>query len=286
MDMIGWQRHRAHREQVMADTGQWVGLADENGVPICDLPPLLEMMAPQVRGEPGELELVTAVRSTRGLLHTAVDELVAEGLGVQDGEGRLVPLTDPTRFVVVERPGDRRAFRVTHVVAEGGWQAPATLMVHGISLLDMLNDHPAWSYPISITGTWHRVNQDYAVNFERERDLQDVQMAASTDGFVISGPADVAIHQLITESLAASYRAVGVADHPIRVAALQPATGSPQILLRPTDDPLWETVAATALAAGVTVGATMWWPGDLDPGLDPAPTEPTVVVTVTGLEES
>lgn len=284
MDMTWWHRHRAHRAQVMADAGQWVGLADENGVPICDLPPLLEMSAPQVRGEPGELELFTAVRSPLGLMHTAVDELVAEGLGVQDGEGRLEPVNTATRFVAVERPGDRRLFRVTHVVVEGGWQSPSTMVVHGIALLDMLNDHPAWSYPVSITGTWHRMDQDYATNFEQERDLQDLQMAASTDGFVISGPADVAIHQLISESVAASYRAVGVADHPIRVAPLSPSPSSPQVLLRPTDDPLWETVAATALAAGVTVTATMWWPGDPDPGLSPALAAPTVVVTVTGLE--
>lgn len=281
-----WDRHRAHRAQVMADTGQWAGLADENGVPICDLPPLLEMDAPQVRGEPGELEVAMAVRPPLGQVHTVVDELVAEGLGQQDGEGRLVPLTDPTRFVVVERPGDRRAYRVTHVEVEGGWQSPATMLTHGVSVLDMLNDHPAWSYPISITGTWHRVNQDYAVNFERERDLQDVSMAASTDGFVISGPADEAIHRLISESLAASYRAVGVTDHPIRVVPLQPAAGSPQVLIRPTDDPLWETVSATALAAGVTVTADLWWPGDTNPGLDPAPVAPTIIITVSGLEAS
>ncbi|WP_258863537.1 hypothetical protein [Corynebacterium ulcerans] len=36
-------KSQKHRDQVIADQGQWLGLLDENGIPMMDLPPVMEM---------------------------------------------------------------------------------------------------------------------------------------------------------------------------------------------------------------------------------------------------
>ena len=36
--MIDWAAHRKHREQIIADAGQWIGLLDADGNPLMDLP--------------------------------------------------------------------------------------------------------------------------------------------------------------------------------------------------------------------------------------------------------
>ena len=53
-----------------------------------------------------------------------------------------------------------------------------------------------------------------------------------------------------------------VDDPPIVVAPGGSGLGSPEILIRATDDKLLDTVAPVAAAAGVRISAVMWLPGD------------------------
>ena len=133
--MIDWTAHRKHREQIIADTGQWVGLLDADGNPLMDLPPVVSMVAPEARNDPGSLELTVLCRSRRGIIHPVVTELVAEQLGVLSPEGRLVPVADRTRFVAIERAGvPRRVYWVTHTVARGDADALPPSQLHGVGL--------------------------------------------------------------------------------------------------------------------------------------------------------
>ena len=50
--MIDWTAHRKHREQIIADTGQWIGLLDADGSPLMDLPPVVSMVAPEANSFP------------------------------------------------------------------------------------------------------------------------------------------------------------------------------------------------------------------------------------------
>ena len=290
--MIDWTTHRKHREQIIADTGQWVGLLDADGNPLMDLPPVVSMVAPEARNDPGSLELTVLCRSTRGIIHPVVTELVAEQLGVLSPEGKLVPVADRTRYVAIEREGvPRRVFWATHTVARGDAEAPATLTIHGVGLTKLLSRFPAMSAPTTWRSLFKRFERDWVgpentkVVFSRPRDLAGMKMVTVADGATLDGPAEATIRRLIAESLDAAFRVAGITkDLPIQVATTPTGRPSPRILLRPTDGPLLEEIAQPAAAAGVIITARMWWPGDPQAtGLTLA--LPTVVVTVEQSKE-
>lgn len=290
--MIDWTTHRKHREQIIADTGQWVGLLDADGNPLMDLPPVVSMVAPEARNDPGSLELTVLCRSTRGIIHPVVTELVAEQLGVLSPEGKLVPVADRTRFVAIERERvPRRVFWATHTVARGDAEAPATLTIHGVGLTKLLSRFPAMSAPTTWRSLFKRFERDWVgpentkVVFSRPRDLAGMKMVTVADGATLDGPAEATIRRLIAESLDAAFRVAGITkDLPIQVATTPTGRPSPRILLRPTDGPLLEEIAQPAAAAGVIITARMWWPGDPQAtGLTLA--LPTVVVTVEQSKE-
>lgn len=290
--MIDWTAHRKHREQAIADTGQWVGLLDADGNPLMDLPPVVSMVAPEARNDPGSLELTVLCRSSRGIIHPVVTELIAKQLGMLSPEGKLVPVADRTRFVAIERAGvPRRVYWVTHTVARGDADAPATLTIHGVGLTKLLSRFPAISAPTTWQQSFKRFERDWVgpentkVTFSRPRELAGMKMVTVADGATLDGPAEVTIRRLVAESLAAAFRVAGITkDLPIQVATTPTGRPSPRILLRPTDGPLLEEIAQPAAAAGVIITAQMWWPGD-PPIVGLTLALPTVVVMVEQAKE-
>lgn len=291
--MIDWTAHRKHREQAIADTGQWVGLLDADGSPLMDLPPVVSMVAPETRNDPGSLELTVLCRSSRGIIHPAVTELIAKQLGVLSPEGKLVPVADRTRFVAIERAGvPRRVYWVTHTVARGDADAPATLTIHGVGLTKLLSRFPAISAPTTWQQSFKRFERDWVgpentkATFSQPRELAGMKLVTVADGATLDGPAETTIRQLVTESLAAAFRVAGITkDLPIQVATTPTGRPSPRILLRPTDGPLLEEIAQPAAAAGVIITTQMWWPGD-PPVTGLALSLPTVVVAVEQAKEA
>lgn len=267
-----------------------MGLADEHGVPLMDFPPLLSLDAPATRNAPVSLKATAVVKSPAGDIHPVVDELFAEGfssVGV-DREGRLKVVTDATRFVYVQRE-ELRAFRVSHCVLSGGFDAPEQIEVHGADMLSELNRHVAWSSPARQLGQFTTFQRDWAgpenvgVTFVKPRDLQDIKLVVVADGVTLSGPAESTLRRLIRVSLETGWFRTGlqsvVDDPPIVVAPTGTVLPSPEILVRPMDEKLFDTVAPVAAAAGVRVSASMWLPGDAPvPGLDLG--SPKIVVRV------
>lgn len=284
---LDWATHRLHRRQVADDLGMWVGLLDENGVPMLEAPPVVSLSAPEVRGVPGELMAEFSVQSPRGHVHPMVDDLIADGLGRVDAQGQLDVVSDATRFISIELPAEvRRTYRVTHCVASGLGDAPSRLVVHGVDMLKLLDLVPAISAPLSWVGEWTTFTRDWAgpentgITFDKPRDLAGMQMVTVADGATVEGPAEDTIRRVVTESLAAAFRVAGVAtDPPIVVDPAGSGVPSPHVLIRPTDGPLLSEIMPVALAAGVVISARMWWPGD-----DPVPglvmASPTVVVEI------
>lgn len=289
---IDWDFHKLHREQIAEDQGQWVGLLDADGEPMFDAAPLRALSAPRMRNAPAALKAVFGIKSRRGIVHPIVDELIGEDLGRVTAQGALKVSSKETRFLAVERPGGvRRVYRVAYARAQGQGAAPAVLEVHGNDVLKYLSLFSAMSAPTTWTDNWTTFTRDWVgpegqeILFNNPRDLTGMQMVTVADGATIEGPAESTIRRLISESLHASFRVAGVADDPpLVVSPTGSGVQSPHVLIRPTDQILWDEVAPVAAAAGVVITASMWWPGDPpEAGLDLV--KPTIVVHIEQSEE-
>lgn len=300
MEITDWTHHRKHRAAIAEDEEQYIGLFDETRPSLMDCPPVLSPLeAPQRRNTATSFKATFAIMD-EGTVHPIVDELVTGGATV-DHEGKLVAVANKTRFIVVERKNYRRAFRITHVVESGDWQHPHSLEVHGVDILAELDRHVAWSAPTTITGEYTRFERDWvgpegiATTWNKPRDLQDMKMITSADGVTLGdarredeATAEKVIRKLITRSLEASWRATGIRgiidNPPIVVSPIGSPLPSPNVLIRPADGKLLETVAPIAEAAGVSITANFWLPGD-----PPAPglklSQPTIVVEVRQVTE-
>lgn len=274
---VTWADHKKHRNAVIRDEGQWVGLFDEHAEHIMVLPPLLSMDAPETTNVPVSFKATVVVRTPTGEIDPLVDELFADGVSAAqaDSEGRLRLALKATRFIVVARPGILRAYRITHVVVSGdGNVPPGQMEIHGTDMLMELNRHIAWTAPTTVTGKFTRFTRDWegpehvGVMFSRPRDLQDVKMITTADGVTLGDGkgAEETIRYAIARSLETGWKASGlpevVADPPIVVDPEGSGLRSPEVLVRMTDDKLLDTVAPAAARAGVRISARLWLPGD------------------------
>ena len=256
MDINEW---RAHIEEVVAAEGQWIGLANGDGVPIMDAPPLISLSAPEQHLAETSVEAVfPAVQGSRFM-----DMLSAPGLGVDDG-GELIPQTDALLLLVVRAGGERLAYMISHVVLAGE-SGPTTITVHGVDLVGELALHPAPSVPLSWAGAEFSEHTTDAAGapYTIARRLAWVEFATVADGFTMNGPAVTVIRRLCQDSFDAVDKAYGWQDDPKFVTDFSGGEDtSPEVMIRVSDDYLWDTIAEPARAAGVGVEVNLWWPGD------------------------
>lgn len=255
-----WKRHI---DQVVADVGEWVGLADANGVPLCDLPPAESVSAPETRLAVDNREVVIPARGRIAPTNSAVEALVAKHLGQFDETGALAPATDGDYMVIVARPGLRLAFNVVFARAEGPSDAPNKLTIGGVSLDDLLEAHPAPSVPLA----WHtskleKWTEDAGGKYAKPRQLGAVEMATKADGYTLTGPAVEVIRELCQDSFDAVNAMYGFKDPHLVVDYGTPTAKGERITIQVQDDALWPTMLAAAESAGVNVHVELWWPGD------------------------
>lgn len=296
---VTWADHKKHRDAVVRDEGQWVGLFDERAEHIMVLPPLLSMDAPETTNVPVSFRATVVVRTPGGEIDPLVEELFANGISSAraDNEGRMELSLRATRFVVVARPGILRAYRITHVVVSGdGNVPPGQMEIHGTDMLMELNRHIAWTAPTTVSGKFTRFTRDWngpeniGLLFTRPRDLQDVKMVTTADGVTLGDGkgAEETIRYAIARSLETGWKAAGVpevtADPPIVVDPNGSGLASPEVLVRMTDEKLLDTLAPVAARAGVRISARLWLPGDTAvKGL--ALSGPKIVVRVEQMQE-
>lgn len=296
---VTWADHKQHRDAVVRDEGQWVGLFDERAEHVMVLPPLLSLDAPETRNVPVSFRATVVVRTPTGEIDPLVEELFAQGVaGTRvDSEGRLQLALKATRFVVVARPGMLRAYRITHVVVSGdGNVPPGQMEIHGTDMLMELNRHIAWTAPTTVSGKFTRFTRDWAgpenlgVMFTRPRELQDVKMITVADGVTLGDGKDAeeTIRYAIAKSLETGWRASGkqevMDDPPIVVDPNGTGLRSPEVLVRMSDEKLLDTLAPVAARAGVRISARLWLPGDAPvKGLKLA--APKIVVRVEQMAE-
>lgn len=298
---VDWDAHRKHRRSAVEAEGQWVGMLDENCLPLYDLPPLISLTAPETRNAPVSLQAQCVATDLDGHPNVLFEDLFPKHLdGIEvDKQGKTVAALDAARFVLVERAGWRRAYRVTHVVLSGGVRSPYTVELHGTDMLSELNRHVAWSAPGRRLGRFREFTRDWAGNsttgrtFSKPRMLQDIKLVTVADGVTLGGsPEDTAestIREVIDLSLKTSWLRTGVQaivdNPPIVVSSEKSGRKSPSVLVRMADEKLLETVGPIADKAGVTIQVNLWLPGDKPvPGRSRSDV-PVMVVTVKQVAE-
>lgn len=266
-----WIHQAPHRHQVAQDTGQWLGLLDENFHALLELPAVGNLTWPKARGAIDSVSMTMRVRTPSGGLHSIVQELVAENLGKTDTAGRLIPITGPARFIRRERPHTApRTMRITHVTVDGDAELPHTITIHGVTMTSYLDLLPCPSNPLTWTGEFTRFTRDWIGDeedqelFRKPRDLAPATIITVADGASVQGPAATVIHKLITDSINAAHRIGHIAPgSEIYAAILEPSQWeSPRIILRPTDQTIWKEVADAAMVSGVGIHVELWCPGD------------------------
>ena len=255
MDLAQW---RKHIDAVVRDEGQWVGISDENGLPLYELSGTLTF--PESHLSAASAEVTVQVQPGDRVL----DDLVGDGLGEVDAEGRLVPHSGQTRLLVLVRAGERRAATVTHSVVSGV-SVPSQIVVHGVDLLDGLS---TWPCP-SIPAVWESAEfSEWSTDasgeqYATKRDLAQVQFTTRIDHYLERGPAKTVLREVIQDSFDAVNTLNGWSDDPHAVVAYESGEDtSPEIIVRINDDPVMDTIAEHARSAGVGIEVGLWWPGD------------------------
>lgn len=256
MDLSQW---RKHIDRVVQDEGQWVGVADENGYPIYEL--VGKINFPESHLQAASAEITVNVEPGDRIL----DDLVGDSLGQMDAAGRLVPANGPARLLVLVRPGERRAAIVTHVVVTGQ-ATPSQVTVHGVDLLDSLASWPCPS--INLEGwemaKWQQRKTDASgVRYGKMREMAQLQFATKLYRYAKRGTARDVLRVIVQDSFDSVNKLYGWQDSPHAVVAFGGAKDtSGEVALRISDDSIWETIAETARAAGLTIDVELWWPGD------------------------
>lgn len=272
MDVAEFMDYRKHIDYVVDTFGQWVGVCDEEGWPLLELPPTISLSASETRGASSSVE--ATVRLDAG--HPLLQEFIGKGLGEMKG-GKLELAGSAARLLVVQRPGARLAYQATIGVASGV-SGPSELNIRGVDLLEGLSAWPCPSIPLEWTkakfSSW---NTDASgAEYSKPRELARVEFGTAVDGYTVDGPAVSVLRTLIQDSLDAVNALCGWSDDPHMVVDFSGVgvDTSPRVLVRTSDDVVWDTIADVAQSAGVTVLVDLWWPGD-DPvqvrqGRDPA----------------
>lgn len=281
-----WDSHKRHREYVAKHHGQWIGLLDNNGTPLMDLPAPVEMRAGSSRNAPANIELTIPVAGAAGATHPIVGELIADNLGKTTASGELAPVMDKTLFLAVERAGaPRRTYWVVMATVKGE-DRPQTLTIQGVDCLKLLTRMPAMSSPDSWRNNFARITRDWVGDSQqgstlsRARWVCGVDMFGSTIQSSQQGAAFDVIGQMLTQCLQAAFRLAGItSNYPIQVAHYPQGRGR-MLLLRREDKSLLETIMPAAIAAGINIKASMWLPKD-PPVAGLQLTQPTVVISLT-----
>lgn len=236
--------------------GQWLCLADGDGVPIMELPSPVSVDVPMQRQVPGEVSAQFVVVGGHPMLR-----LLAGDFTEQDPEGRLRPRTDGDYMLVLDRDGVRHGFVIAFVTLEGGTNEPTLLTVHGTDLLDLLQTWPCPSnYGSWETAEFSTVTEDAGGKFSVPRRMAGVQLATTADGYVEDMPADAAARLLICQSVRVVNALEGWNDSHIVVEAGEDK--APHVYIKTDDRSIWDTISQPVLDAGVTIKARLWWPGD------------------------
>lgn len=270
--MIRWPDWVKHVDRVVEKQGIWIGLCDGDGSPIVDIPRPAGAVDVTQWMAASSLSVTIPKHGSYGPNRVGA-LLMDEFVWQVDDSGRFIAANGADYclgFAVPGKDGVRRsAGIITHVTED---EAGEYLTIHAESVQKIWESWPAPSYPLS---WWLTQMEDYrtdesGVPYATPRTMSLVEMATVADGYTRRGPAEQTIREIVQESL----DVVGSTqrdpdgtlwvDDPYVVMEVDSRfnTDSPEVLIRVNDGTLWEVLSGPAQAAGVLLGARVWWPGD------------------------
>lgn len=281
--MTDWEFWRGHADAAVATRGVWVGLLNEKWEPICDIP-VVSMDENATRMAAGDISLDVAV----GEYSQVVEELVGEGLGEPNVDGTFTPSNVAARWVGIQTTAGRYAYFIPSTIARVTDRVVG-LKIEGVGMLQLLEDLPCPSVPVAWRGGWREWREDAGAKYASPRVLTAVELAEVADGYTVKGDAVEVVRRVIDDSITAALALVGARERHM-VVDWSPARAGREVLVRPDDGDVWGVVAEPARAAGVTISARLWWPGDeaVPQRTGPAvsPIYPMCVFDVTPIEEA
>lgn len=256
MNLTDWKKHITAE---IADTGRWIGLADENGFPLADLPPAVTTKIPEVSFGPSTCEITIPTAPADPLL-----DFLADGeLGLQTATGALAADPAPARFVVVQTTTRRHPYQVTHITLSGG-VVPETMTIHAVGDAEFLAGWPAPADPAG----WEKAHFDNWVTdasgarYAHSRRLARVPLVTNVEDSHRRGTARDALRRFVQSSFDAVNKTLGFTDPHAVVVFDGDKDPTPEVWFRAGDDFLWDTIAEVVKNIGLTVAVDLWWPGD------------------------
>lgn len=272
MEPADWVAFKQRREQIMAEAGIYVGLLNRDYEPICDVEDWLDADFSEKAREVGSMDLTVPGRLPDGSESPVVEELIhlrevldTGALSTGTATSGMDRVFHEAVHVLVERPGeDRRCYRVTKIIPEGGEHWPDTVQVSGVHQLEHVKHLPCWADPS---------NRSKVVQLQ----FSDTQ----------SGSAELVSRKLImrnllgyfqpsllrtsfswtndTSTIPGHWERVIPDLHPVMCSPIPTNIPSEWCIVEARWDNAWDLLKPTWEAAGIVPTADLWLPGDKQP---------------------
>lgn len=244
-------------------------LLDINGQPAGEFDPV-HVDSSQTSLDFGNTEITVDISHGGGMWNPVIERYIPQMVHGTGGSKIPIEPGNGVHFLLlIQGPlgeKDRQAATIEYITLEGDDHGPTTLTMHAMDILAMLQFAPCPSVPATWKEPYARWDHDAGGPYRVEHELSPIQMATMATNHTMRGPAIPVIGRIIQESLEARDRVRGWIDDPSEVVEREELPNSeylgPEVLVRRTDDSVWDTIAPVCRNAGVTVRARLWLPGD------------------------
>lgn len=263
-----WKQLKDHMQAVAEKANACYVLLDADGQPVGEFVPL-SVDSTQANLDFGETAFTVDLGDGSGLWNPVVEryfpqwgnEEATHDIPVDSGVGVHF-------LLLIQGPGgerDRQAATVEYVTLDGDESGPKTLTLHAMDILGALQFCPCPSVPYTWKEPYKKWRNDAGKPYRVGRELSPMQMATMATNHTLRGPAVPVIARCIQESLDARDRVREWWADPSEVVEYPTdrfRDVGPTVLVRRSDDSVWDTIAPVCRNAEVTVTARLWLPGD------------------------
>ena len=254
-----WEKERARRAQIVEKRGQYVGLLNQDFLPVMDIEDWESFSFGETYQDTGNMQLMLNGEVAPGVQNPVVRYLMQTGSADPDG------VFHDAVTVLVERPGrggiERRFYRVLDLVAEGGKDYPRSLTVTGLDGIEYLKHLPLWADPSNRS----KVVQ---LQFEDKQQGSAEWVSRKLVGRNLIGyqqPGMLVGSMGMTDNYDAPRRWCDAvpAMHRVICSPVRSPLSSEWCVVSARWDNAWDLLKPTWEAAGILPIVNLWLPGDM-----------------------